>query len=112
MRRRSDWLEIVMILGIANQSALFQHHVAILPTLKIVNDLGSRINFFSIVVSSNSGTVYWIYIFSHLFVVKIVFEKTKITEKEEGVGPLKKLFLTRHRPNLSWRILPSASSSS
>ena len=40
------------------------------------------------VVSSNPGTVYWMDIFSHLFVVRIVmFEKTKINEKETEDGP-------------------------
>ena len=41
------------------------------------------------VVSSNPSTVYWMDIFSHLFAVKFVmlFEKTKINEKEAGVGP-------------------------
>ena len=46
------------------------------------------------VVGSNPITVYWIDIFSHLFVVKIVmfFVKTKINEKDAGVGPFKKTF--------------------
>ena len=47
------------------------------------------------VVSSNPGTVYWMDIFSHLFVAKLkrVFEKTKINEKEVWVGAL---FSIRH----------------
>ena len=42
------------------------------------------------VISSNPGLVYWMDIFSHLFLVKIVmcFKKTKINEKEAGVGPI------------------------
>ena len=41
------------------------------------------------VMSSNPGAGYWMDIFSHLFVVRIVtfVEKTKINEKEAGVGP-------------------------
>ena len=43
------------------------------------------------IMSSNPGTLNWMDIFSHLFVVKIcVFERTKINEKEAGVGPFKK----------------------
>ena len=40
----------------------------------------------------NPGAGYWMDIFSHLFVVRIVlfFEKTKISRKEAGVGPFKK----------------------
>ena len=47
------------------------------------------------VMSSNPGTIYWIDIFSKLLVVKIVMcvcEKTKIIQKEAGVGrPFKKI---------------------
>ena len=41
------------------------------------------------VVGSNPSTIYWMDIFSHLFVVEIVllFEKMKINEKEAGHGP-------------------------
>ena len=39
------------------------------------------------VVGSNPGTVYWMDIFSHIFVVKIVMKRPKINEKEAGVGP-------------------------
>ena len=43
------------------------------------------------VVSSNPGTIYWVDISSHIFVVKIVmwFEKIKINEKEAGVDTFK-----------------------
>ena len=45
-------------------------------------------------MSSNPGAGYWMDIFSHLFVVRIVtFEQTKINEKEAGVGPFKKKFV-------------------
>ena len=46
-------------------------------------------------VSLNPGAGYWMDIFSHLFVVRIVlfFEKTKISRKEAGVGPFKKTVL-------------------
>ena len=40
-------------------------------------------------MGSNPSTVYWMDIFPHIFVVKIVgclFEKTKINEKEVGDG--------------------------
>ena len=46
------------------------------------------------VVGSNTGTVYWMDICAHLFVVKCVFEKTKINEKEAEVGP----FFEKTRP--------------
>ena len=38
---------------------------------------------------SNPSTVYWMDIFSHIFVVKLycLFEKTKISGKEAGDGP-------------------------
>ena len=44
------------------------------------------------IVGSNPSTIYWMDIFSHLFVVKIVMmfvclKRPKITEKEAGVGP-------------------------
>ena len=41
------------------------------------------------VVSSNTGTVYWMDIFhlSICFKICSVFEKTKINEKEAGVDP-------------------------
>ena len=42
------------------------------------------------VVGSNPGTVYWIDIFSHIFVVKICnvcLKRPKINKKEAGVGP-------------------------
>ena len=46
------------------------------------------------VVGSNPGTVFWMDIFSHLFVVKIVmmfvWKRPKINEKEAGVGPFLK----------------------
>ena len=44
-------------------------------------------------MGSNPGAVYWMDIFSHLFVVKIVMfvrKRPKINEKEAGVGPIKK----------------------
>ena len=44
-------------------------------------------------VGLNSSAVYWIDIFSHLFVVKIVialFEKMKINKKEAGDVPFLK----------------------
>ena len=42
------------------------------------------------VMGSNPGTVYWMEIFSHIFVVKICnvcLKRPKINEKEAGVGP-------------------------
>ena len=45
-------------------------------------------------MGSNPGTVYWMDIFSHVFVLKIVlfvWKRPKINEKEAGVGPFKKL---------------------
>ena len=41
-------------------------------------------------MSSNTGTVYWMDIFSHLFGVKLLcsLENTKINEKDAGIGPL------------------------
>ena len=64
-------------------------------TLKIMQYSGGSPGLVVIVMfqSSNPSTVYWMDIFSHLFVLKFVmlFEKTKINEKEAGVGPLKKL---------------------
>ena len=42
---------------------------------------------------SNPGTVYWMDIFSHIFVVKIsniCLKRSIINEKEAGVGPFKK----------------------
>ena len=42
------------------------------------------------VVGSNPGTVYWMEIFSHIFVVKICdvcLKRPKINEKEAGIGP-------------------------
>ena len=42
------------------------------------------------VVSLNPCTIYWMDIFSHLFAVMCVFEKTKINEKEAEVGPFLK----------------------
>ena len=47
-------------------------------------------------MSLNPSAGYWMDIFSHLFVVRIVclFEKTKINEKEAGVGP----FFSLKRP--------------
>ena len=45
------------------------------------------------VVGSNPGTIYWMEIFSHIFVVKICnvcLKRPKINEKEAGVGPFKK----------------------
>ena len=48
------------------------------------------------VVGSNLGTVYWMDIFSHIFVVKncnVCLKRPKINEKEAGIGPLlKKMF--------------------
>ena len=40
------------------------------------------------VISSNPSTVYWVDIFSHLFIVRIImfFEKMKINEKEAILG--------------------------
>ena len=44
-------------------------------------------------MGSNPGTVYWMDIFSHIIVVKIVmmfnWKWPKINEKEAGVGPFK-----------------------
>ena len=45
------------------------------------------------VMGSNPGTVYWMDIFSHIFVVKICnvcLKRPKINEKEAGVEPFKK----------------------
>ena len=42
------------------------------------------------VVGSNLGTVYWMDIFSHIFVVKncnVCLKRLKINEKEVGIGP-------------------------
>ena len=52
------------------------------------------------VVSSNPSTVYWMDIFSHLFVVKIVMcvWKDESNEKEAGVGPLK-IIVNLHLPS-------------
>ena len=45
------------------------------------------------VVCSNPSTMYWMDIFSHIFVVKIVMfvclKRPKIIEKEAGEGPFK-----------------------
>ena len=43
------------------------------------------------VVGSNPGAIYWMDIFSRLFVVKIVmfvWGRPKINEKEAGIGPI------------------------
>ena len=47
------------------------------------------------VVGSNPSTVYWMDCFSHIFVVYIemLFEKTKINEKEAGMVHLKKIVI-------------------
>ena len=45
------------------------------------------------VMGSNSSTIYWIDILSHIFVVKICnvcLKRPKINKKEAGVGPFKK----------------------
>ena len=42
------------------------------------------------VIGSNPGNVYWMEIFSHIFVVKICnvcLKRPKINKKEAGVGP-------------------------
>ena len=49
-------------------------------------------------MGSNPSTVYWMDVFSHIFVVKICnvcLKRPKINEKEAGVGPffLKKKFV-------------------
>ena len=44
-------------------------------------------------MGSNPSTIYWMDIFSHIFVVKICnvcLKRLKINEKEAGVGPFKK----------------------
>ena len=41
-------------------------------------------------MGSNSGTIYWMDIFSHIFVVKmcnVCLNSPKINDKEAGVGP-------------------------
>ena len=48
-------------------------------------------------MGSNPSTVYWMDIFSHIFVVKIVLfvgKRPKINEKEAGVGPFLKREIT------------------
>ena len=47
------------------------------------SDYGRKLMFQRKVVGSNPRTIYWMDIFSHLFVAKIVclFEKTKIKKK-------------------------------
>ena len=57
------------------------------PLVLVGRDLCSK------VVGSNPGTIYWMDIFSHLFVVKICnvcLKRPKINKKEAGVGPFLK----------------------
>ena len=74
-------------------------------TLKIMQYSGGSPGLVVMVMfqSSNPSTVYWMDIFSHLFVLKFVmlFEKTKINEKEAGVSPF---FKKRNMTALAWHL--------
>ena len=59
-------------------------------------------------MGSNPGTVYWMDIFSHIFVAKICnvsLKRPKINEKEAGVGP----FLKKQRKLATRRLSASIS---
>ena len=62
-------------------------------------------------VSSNPSTVYWMNIFHIYLLAKLycVFEKTKINEKEAGVGPFKKYIFNKSCRGLDSNLGPLVS---
>ena len=75
--------------GSVNEGSTKGHNTTIVSTKEGSKKIGN-------VVGSYPSAVYWMDIFSHLFVVKIVmFEKAKIYEKEAGEVQFKKRYVVK-----------------